>query len=108
MAAQISSSSVFRIDKFAVPADAMPAFLKRLRWIDQALAALPGCRQNRVMTERSGSEFNVATLVEWESSEALAAARAQISRHYAEEGFDPTDFMKRLGVRADMGLFAGA
>jgi len=103
-----TTRSVFRIDKFAVPADAMPAFLRRLRWIDQALAALPGCRQNRVMTERSGSEFNVATLVEWESSEAMAAARAQISRRYAEEGFDPTDFMKRLGVRADMGLFAGA
>ncbi|SFN19518.1 hypothetical protein [Variovorax sp. OV329] len=107
MASQISGS-VYRIDKFAVPADALPAFLKRLHWIDQAVAALPGCRQNRVMTERSGSEFNVATLVEWNSPEALAAARAQISRRYAEEGFDPTDFMKRLGVRADMGLFSGA
>jgi hypothetical protein len=106
MAAPISGP-VFRIDKFAVPADALPAFMKRLRWIDQALAALPGCRQNRVMTERSGSEFNVATLVEWASPEAMAAARTQISRHYAEEGFDPTEFMKRLGVRADMGLFAG-
>ena len=101
------SGPVFRIDKFAVPAEALPAFMRRLRWIDQALSALPGCRQNRVMTERSGSEFNVATLVEWASPEAMAAARTQISRHYAEEGFDPTEFMKRLGVRADMGLFAG-
>jgi len=106
MAPQISTS-VFRIDKFAVPQDVLPAFMRRLRWMDEALAGLPGCRQNRVMTECSGSEFNVATLVEWSSAEAMAAARAQIQRRYAEEGFDPTEFMKRLGVRADMGLFAG-
>ena len=102
------SGPVFRIDKFAVPRDALPAFLRRLHAIDQALAAQPGCRQNRVMTEHSGSEFNVATLVEWASPEAMAQARAQIQQRYAEEGFDPTEFMKRLGVRADMALFAGA
>ena len=99
-------SSVFRIDKFAVPQEALSVFMQRLRWIDQALADLPGCRQNRVMTECSGSEFNVATLVEWFSHDAMAAARAHIQRRYAQEGFDPTEFMKRLGVRADMALFA--
>ena len=108
MAPQQISGSVFRIDKFAVPQDAMPAFLRRLHWIDQALADQPGCRQNRVMTERSGSEFNVATLVEWASTDAMAAARERIRQRYTEEGFDPTEFMKRLGVRADMALFAGA
>lgn len=101
-------SAVFRIDKFAVPQDALPVFMQRLHWIDQALAGLPGCRQNRVMTECSGSEFNVATLVEWSSHDAMAAARSHIQRRYAEEGFDPTEFMKRLGVRADLALFAGA
>lgn len=106
MAPQVSTS-VFRIDKFAVPKEALPAFMSRLHWIDQALAALPGCRQNRVMTECSGSEYNVATLVEWASADAMVAARAQIQRRYSEEGFDPTAFMRRLGVRADMGLFTG-
>ena len=99
-------SSVFRIDKFAVPQEALPAFMRRLHLIDEALSRLPGCRQNRVMTECSGSEFNVATLVEWSSHDAMAAARAHIQRHYAQEGFDPTEFMKRLGVRADMAVFA--
>lgn len=98
---------VFRFDRFAVPQDALPAFMRRLRWIDEALGKLPGCRQNWVMTDCSGGgEFNVATLVEWSSPEAMAAARTQIQRRYAEEGFDPTEFMRRLGVRADMGLFA--
>ena len=101
-------SSVFRTDKFPVPQEALPVFMQRLHWIDQALPAMPGCRQNRVMTECSGSEFNVATFVEWSSHGAMAAARSHIQRRYAEEGFDPTEFMRRLGVRADMALFAGA
>jgi len=101
-------TSVFRFDKFAVPQEVMPVFMQRIRWIDEALARLPGCRQNWVMTDCAGSEFNVATLVEWSSPQAMAAARTQIQRRYAQEGFDPTEFMRRLGVRADMGLFAGA
>ena len=68
-------TSVFRFDKFAVPPEALPAFMRRLRWIDETLAARPGCRQNRVMTDCGGGEFNVATLVEWASPQAMAAAR---------------------------------
>lgn len=100
-------TAVFRIDRFAVPADAMPAFLDQLQRIDRLLATLPGCVQHRVLTQAEG-EFNVLTLVEWESEAAMAAARGVVQRRYAEDGFDPPTFMRWLGVRPDFGLFAPA
>lgn len=101
-----ASVSVFRIDKFAVPAAVMPDFLRRLRRIERLLAQQPGCLQNLVLVASDASaEFNVLTLVEWEDAEAMAAARADVQAQYAKEGFDPAAFMRQLGVRADMGSF---
>jgi len=101
-----SAPTVFRVDKFAVPRHALPAFIERVCHIDQLLAAMPGCRQNLVLTGAAqGDEVNVVTLVEWASTEAMAAARAAVQARYAEEGFDPSAFMRQLGVRADMGTY---
>jgi hypothetical protein len=38
----------------------------------------------------------------------MAAAQAVVQKNYADEGFDPASFMRALGVRADMGLYANA
>jgi heme-degrading monooxygenase HmoA len=104
-----ASASVFRIDKFVVPADALPAFIERVHRIQRTLDALPGCQQNLVLTQTGGTgEFNVVTVLEWVSAEAMVAAKAAVQKKYAEEGFDPTSFMQRLGVRADMGLYSNA
>lgn len=98
--------SVFRIDKFAVPAAVMPDFLPRLRRIDGLLAQQPGCLQNLVLVASDASaEFNVLTLVEWADAEAMATARTAVQAQYAKEGFDPAAFMRQLGVRADLGSF---
>jgi heme-degrading monooxygenase HmoA len=102
------ATPLFRVDKFAVPADALSAFLARVKWVDRVLGEMPGCRQNLVLTQagETSSEFNVTTIVEWESAEAMAAAKARAQRRYAEEGFDPAAFMRRVGVRADLGVYA--
>ena len=101
-----TTRSVFRIDKFAVPAGTMPDFLPRLHRIDGLLAGQPGCLQHRVlMATDAATEFNVLTLVEWADAAAMAAARAAVQAQYAQEGFDPAAFMRHLGVRADMGSF---
>ncbi|WP_066702733.1 antibiotic biosynthesis monooxygenase [Curvibacter delicatus] len=100
------SAPVFRVDKFVVPADALPAFIEQVRRTQQALGVLPGCRQNLVLTQTGGpGEFNVVTLVEWANTQAIAAATAAMQQKYAEEGFDPSAFMRGLGVRADLGLY---
>jgi hypothetical protein len=104
-----NSASVFRIDKFVVPADALPTFIEQVHRTQRALGTIPGCQQNLVLTQTVGSgEFNVVTVVEWVNPQALDAAKAVMQRKYAEEGFDATAFMRGLGVRADMGIYSNA
>ncbi len=103
------STSVFRIDKFVVPADVLPTLMERVRHSQRMLSAVPGCQQNLVLTQTGGAgEFNVMTIVEWESADALNAAKAVVQETYAQEGFDPTEFLQSLGVRMDVGIYNNA
>lgn len=103
------STPLFRVDKFAVPAASLSAFLARLHSVDRLLATQPGCRQNLVLTHTEGSgEFNVVTVVEWATAEAMARAKATMQAHYAADGFDPPAFMKSLGVRGDLSVYRRA
>lgn len=104
-----AAASIFRIDRFVVPAEALAAFMERLRFTQQTLDTVPGCRQNLVLTqEGSPGGCNVITLVEWSNAEAITAAKATMQAKYAEEGFDPAAFMGKLGVQADMGVYRNA
>lgn len=99
----------FRIDKFAVPPACLARFLARLRRIQEMLAGLAGCRQSLVLNLAAGpAEFNVVTVVEWASTEAMERAKVLVQAWYAEEGFDPASFMASLGVRADLGVYVEA
>ena len=101
-----SPAPVYRLDHFIVPAAALPAFTERLRLTQQALDGMPGCRQNLVLSRiGAGGEYDVATLVEWDSADAVAAAKAAMQQRYAEEGFDPAAFMRALDIRADMASY---
>lgn len=101
-----SSDAVFRIDAFAVPAAALSPFLERVRLTQAALDALPGCKQNLVLTRSGGNgDFNLVTIVEWSDAESMANAKAHMQARYAEEGFDPANFMQSLGIRPDFGLY---
>lgn len=104
------SIPVFRIDKFVVPTDAMPAFLDKMLHIQQAVRVLPGCIRDSVLTQTGGSgRFNVVHLVEWVNADAVTAAQAAMQQMFAEEGFDPTAFFVReLGAQADLGLYVSA
>jgi heme-degrading monooxygenase HmoA len=68
---------VFRIDRFVVPPEPKAAFMERVRRTQQTLDGLPGRLKNLVLTQIGGKgEENVVTIVEWESSEAMAVAVA--------------------------------
>ncbi len=104
-----NDASIFRIDRFVVPAEALPDFMKRLRFTQKTLDALPGCKQNLVLEqEGKAGEFNIITLVEWSDAEAITAAIATMHAKYVDEGFDPAAFMQKLSVRADMGVYRNA
>jgi heme-degrading monooxygenase HmoA len=108
-----AASSVFKIDRFAVPPPSLPAFIERVRYIDGVLAELPGCKQHQVLIQtaeasESTERINVVTIVEWQDEKALAAAKEIARTKYVQAGFDPKAFMEKLGVRADMGLYSTA
>ncbi|MDB5092242.1 MAG: antibiotic biosynthesis monooxygenase [Candidatus Eremiobacteraeota bacterium] len=104
-----TSTSVFRIDKFVVPADVLPTLMERVRRSQRLLNAIPGCRQNLVLTQTGNAgEVNLMTLVEWESADAVNAAKAVVQETYAQEGFDPASFLQSLGVRMDVGIYTNA
>lgn len=46
--------------------------------------------------------FNIVTVVEWASSEAMESAQQVMRRRYEEEGFVPGEFMSRLSIDADL------
>jgi heme-degrading monooxygenase HmoA len=100
------SATVFRIDKFVVPTEAIPSFVAQMQRVQQTLRTLPGCLRNQVLTQTDGpGEFNVITLVEWASEQAVAAAQVSVKKKFAEEGFDPVEFVRKSGVRADLGFY---
>ena len=100
------AASVFRVDRFVVPPESKIVFMERLRRIQQILDGQPGRLQNLVLTQIGDKgEENVVTIVEWESSEAMAAAAVMAKAKYAEENFDPQSFMRTLGVQPKFGLY---
>lgn len=104
-----ASTSVFRIDKFVVPSQSISAFVERIHHIQRTLGGLPGCLQKHVLTqEGDSSEFDVVTVVEWASADAVAAAQAGVQKQLASEGFDLLAFRKKLGVRGDSGFYRAA
>jgi heme-degrading monooxygenase HmoA len=105
----MTRASVFRIDKFKVPERSLEEFLRRVRRTQNQLDALDGCLQNHVLQKVSGpSRFNIVTVVEWASSEAMESAQQVMRRRYEEEGFIPGEFMSRLGVDADLANYMAA
>jgi len=106
----VATPSVYRVDKFVVPAAARAEFMTRVATIKGIIDAQPGCRQNLVLEQVSGpGAFNVVTFVEWESADALESAKTAVTARYKEMNFNPQDLIARLGITADManyGLYA--
>src|SRR5262245_12580797 len=95
----------FRMDKFKVPAAARGEFLERVRATHQILKAQPGFVSHAVFEQTGGpGTFNFVTLAEWESMEAIEAAKKSVAAKFAEIGFDPNETRTRLGIEADIAV----
>jgi heme-degrading monooxygenase HmoA len=99
-------TSVYRIDKFIVPEAAKPEFLARVEKTHRILRDCPGFVRDDVFEQYDGSgRFNLMTLVEWASREAVEGAIHAVEAARKAEGFDPRPLMARLGISADMALY---
>ena len=95
---------VFRVDRFHVPNAAREEFLQRVSATHKILAHQRGFVRDLLLEQPAGPDgFNLVTMAEWESQEAVERAREAIAELHRQLGFDPRDLIRRLGIRAEMG-----
>jgi hypothetical protein len=95
--------SVFRVDKFVVPAAAREEILAKVRMTHELLRRQQGFVQDFLLEQFSGpGEFNLVTIVEWEGQAAVDKVVPIVKAEHARIGFNPQETITRLGVRADI------
>lgn len=96
-------TSIYRVDKFVVPQAAREEFLKRVCDTHQVLRRQPGFIRDALLEQVAGpGKFNIVTIAEWESQQAIDAARAVVAKAHSESGFNAQETMARLGIEADI------
>lgn len=94
---------VFRVDKFVVPAEARDEILGKVRMTHELLRRQEGFVQDFLLEQFSGpGEFNIVTMVEWESQAAVDKVMPIVKAAHERIAFDPRETIARLGVRADI------
>jgi hypothetical protein len=100
-------SHVYRVDKFVVPAAARQEFLGRVKQTHELLRRQAGFVRDLILEQASGpGAFNFVTLVEWQNEAALVHVRAAVGTFHKEIAFDPQELITRLGIKADIGVYA--
>lgn len=94
------------IDKFLVPANAIAEFNERTTFNRRYIKTLPGFITDAeyTYTDEQGNLICI-TVANWESKAALAKAKEAVQAVYKEQGFNPAEMFKRLGITADRGIY---
>ena len=97
------NGSVFRVDKFIVPAEAREEILGKVRMTHELLRQQDGFVQDFLLEQFSGpGEFNIVTMVEWESQAAVDKVVPIVRAAQERVAFNPQETIARLGVKADI------
>ncbi|MEP6566217.1 MAG: antibiotic biosynthesis monooxygenase [Mesorhizobium sp.] len=99
----VNGGSVFRVDKFVVPAAAREEILAKVKLTHELLRRQQGFLQDFLLEQFSGpGEFNLVTIVEWDSQETVDKVVPIVKAEHERIGFDARETIARLGVRADI------
>jgi heme-degrading monooxygenase HmoA len=86
-----------------VPPHARERFLAEVRKTHEILRTLPGYRHDLVMEQPSEpGEYNIVTVVEWDSLASLENAKAAVRAGHRERNFNTQEMFAQLGVEADL------
>jgi len=100
---QHGKDSVFRVDKFVVPAAAREEIIGKVKQTHELLRRQDGFVQDFLLEQFSGpGEFNLVTIVEWESQAAVDKVVPIVKAAHERIAFNPQETIARLGVRADI------
>ena len=102
----VREGRLYRLDRFVVPAHSREEFVGRVRQTHEVLRRQPGFVRDFLLEQPAGpGETVVATLVEWESRDAIDAAVAAIREGHERSGFDPAEAIPRLTSKAEKGVY---
>ena len=100
------ANRVYRVDNFSVPGQARSAFLDKVQKTHEALREVEGFVQDFILEQTAGpSEFNVVTIVVWESAKAVERARDAVAARHREMNFDPREMYAKLEIKANVGTY---
>jgi heme-degrading monooxygenase HmoA len=109
MSASDRDQSVFRIDRFVVPAAAEAEFLTVVTATNTVFEAMDECLQLQVLKqEGSPGSYNYITVAQWASSAAVAKARAAVAARHESMNLNPQEFLTRLNIKAELGYYVPA
>jgi heme-degrading monooxygenase HmoA len=98
--------TVFRIDRFIVPAASEMEFLSVVTEINSILERMDGCLQHRVLKQDGASgDYNYVTVVEWMSFAAFQKAREAVVAKHKAMNLDPQEMLTRLQIKGELGNY---
>jgi heme-degrading monooxygenase HmoA len=100
------SERIYRVDKFVVPSQALNEFVTKVQETPQALRTVEGFVQDFILEQVDGSgEFNVVTIVIWESAKSLEKAKQAVKAKHEAMNLNPREMYVRLGIKADIATY---
>lgn len=100
------STRYFRIDTFTVPQEARAEFEAAMRRNMAFIGTLTGFLGHVVFEKVGGpTTFNIVTIAQWESKEAIEQAGEAVRAYYKKIGFDMPAMLARWGVKMERGEF---
>jgi heme-degrading monooxygenase HmoA len=101
-----SSDETFRVDRFTVPEAARDEFLAQVADTHHILRTMPGFVRDAILEKPGGpGELIIVTIAEWDSTDAIENARKVMQEHHAETGFEPQEFMAKLGISPELASY---
>lgn len=98
--------SIYRIDKFTVPAHAREEFLQRLLQTREILRSQDGFVRDYLLEQDATDGIgHMLTFVEWESAEVVPRVAATVAERHKALGFDRYEMYDRLGIIAEFGTY---
>jgi heme-degrading monooxygenase HmoA len=101
--------TVFRIDRFVVPAASEAEFLSVVTETNTVLEGIHGCLQHHVLRQEGASgDCNYITVVEWVSFAAIQKAQEAVAAKHKEMSVNPQELLSRLQIKAKLGNYVPA
>jgi heme-degrading monooxygenase HmoA len=95
--------SIYRLDRFAVPAAAREEFLLNVRRTHEILRDQPGFIWDAILEQNAGTNgSNIVTIAEWENEDVIRAAKAVVAEAHRKTGLNPQEMFARLGIKAEI------